>query len=381
MKRALAIAGSVLLVAALTLWASGYRLPTAWTGSVGRTLDRLEGEETQDSSRASASPPAAAERTDAADSTLVSPASQGYRFRIWKPTSATVDTTEVRGHPFVRFTVAGPENDPPALTDGFTLTVALRPRAGIPLDSLAQADIAETKQVGGAVLDPVRRDSFRGRPSRFWVQKSAMGGPVTHRLIALGPTAVADVSWSTAGADPQNHEATIRSMLRSLRFEPAPASRAANASRADSVRVSLALLREPDGSPERGCDDLAWIQRRVLPDDASRTARLEAALRALLALDADSVAGHRHFLARTNETLMLDSVALRGDTAAVYLRGRISGLRGVCDHPRARIQLDETAHRFAFVDTVRFVRNGSPTDLTPDGRGEPPPNASANGTQ
>jgi hypothetical protein len=33
------------------------------------------------------------------------------------------------------------------------------------------------------------------------------------------------------------------------------------------------------------------------------------------------------------------------------------------------------------VDTVRFVRNGSATDLTPDGRGEPPPNASANGTQ
>jgi hypothetical protein len=125
MKRVLAIAGSVLLFAALTLWASGYRLPTAWTGSVGRTLDRLEGEGAQDSSRASASPPAAAERTDAADSTLVSPVSQGYRFRIWKPPSATVDTTQVRGHPFVRFTVAGPENDPPALTDGFTLTVAL----------------------------------------------------------------------------------------------------------------------------------------------------------------------------------------------------------------------------------------------------------------
>jgi hypothetical protein len=192
---------------------------------------------------------------------------------------------------------------------------------------------------------------------------------------------VAHVSWSTAGADPQNHEATIRSMLRSLRFERAPASRPADASRADSVRVLLALLREPGGSPERGCDDLAWTNRRVLPDDASRTARLEAALRALLALDADSVAGHRHFLARTNETLTLDSVALRGDTAAVYLRGRLSGLRGVCDHPRARIQLEETARRFAFVDTVRFVRNGSATDLMPDGRGQSPPDASANGTQ
>jgi hypothetical protein len=380
MKRALAIAGSVLLVAVLALWAFGYRLPAAWTGSVDRTIDQLERRWTQDSSRASARPAAPAERTDAADSTLVSPASQGYRFRIWKPPSATVDTTQVQGHPFIRFTVAGPENDPPALTDGFTLTIALRPRAGRPLDSLVRAEIAETKQVGGAVLDPVRRDSFRGRPSRTWVQESAMGGPVTHRMTALGTTAVAEVSWSTAGADPQNHETTIGSMLRSLRFEPAPASRPADASGSDSVRVSLALLREPDGSPERGCDDLAWTDRRVLPDDASRAARLEAALRALLALDADSVDGYRHFLARTNETLTLDSVSLRGDTAAVYLRGRLSGLRGVCDHPRARIQLDETARRFAFVDTVRFVRNGSATDLMPDGRGRPP-DASANGTQ
>ena len=381
MKRALGIAGSVCLVAALALWASGYRPPEAWTGSVDRTIDRLERGGTQDSSRASAPPPAATERPDAADSTLVSPVSQGYRFRIWKPPSATVDTTQVQGHPFIRFTVAGPENDPPALTDGFTLTIAVRPRAGRPLDSLVQADIAETQQVGGRVVDPVRRDSFRGRPSRTWGQESAMGGPVTHRMTALGTTAVADVSWSTAGADPQNHDTTIRSMLRSLRFERAPASRPADASGSDSVRVSLALLREPDGSPERGCDDLAWTRRRVLPDDASRAARLEAALRALLALDADSVDGYRHFLARTNETLTLDSVALRGDTAAVYLRGRLSGLRGVCDHPRARIQLDETARRFAFVDTVRFVRNDSPTDLMPDGRGEPPPDASANGTQ
>jgi len=377
MKRAFAIAGSALLVAGLALWASGIRPPDAWTGAVDRTTDFLKRNGAQDSTPASTP----TERSDATDSTLVSPASGGYRFRIWQPPTATVDTTQVRGHPFIRFTVAGAKNDPPALTDGFTLTIALRPRDGRPLDALVQAETAETKQVGGAVLDPVRRDSFRGRPSRIWAQESAMGGAVTHRLVALGETAVADVSWSTAGADPQNHEATIRSMLRSLRFEPAPASRPADASGSDSVRVSLALLREPDESPERGCDDLVWTERTVLPRDPSRAARLEAALRALLATDADSVEGHRHFLARTNETLTLDAVTLRGDTAEIYLQGRLSGLRGVCDHPRARIQMDETARRFAFVDTVRFVRNGSATDLMPDGRGRPPPDASENGTE
>ncbi|MEF8941004.1 MAG: hypothetical protein V5A22_14265, partial [Salinivenus sp.] len=103
----------------------------------------------------------------------------------------------------------------------------------------------------------------------------------------------------------------------------------------------------------------------------SEAARLETALRALFALDADSLSGSRHFLARTNETLSLDSTAVVDGVAHICLRGTLTGLRGVCDHPRARIQIEETARALPFVDRVVLYRNGRRTNLTPDGRGAP----------
>jgi hypothetical protein len=131
------------------------------------------------------------------------------------------------------------------------------------------------------------------------------------------------------------------------------------------------MLRSPPNAPERGCDDVVFVDVPV----ARSPSLLTTALDTLFALDRDSVGGARHFLARTNETLRLDRAMVVDDTARVFLEGRLSGLRGVCDHPRARIQIEETVRRISGVEGVALFLNGQRTTLQPDGRGEGPPRA------
>ena len=286
----------------------------------------------------------------------------GVRARLKHPDRLQVDTAARQGRRRLRLLYAGPNNEPPALTDGFSVTISLRPRPpGLPLDTIAQRQIRQAQQVGGAVIAPMRNNRLQGHPARIWTQESAMGSPVTHRLLALNERTVASISASVVGADTARYHRTIEAMLGTLRFVDAP------------PRVTLALLRRPSGEPERGCDDVVRIEHRVLSTNASDLssppARLDAALQTLFALDADSVQGARHFLPQTNETLSLDSVAVDTDTARVYLHGTLTGLRGVCDHPRARIQIEETARAVPGIEGVVLYRNGRRTDLTPDGRG------------
>jgi hypothetical protein len=191
-----------------------------------------------------------------------------------------------------------------------------------------------------------------------------MGGAVDHLLVALGPQALASVTHSVVGRRPA-YGATIEAMLRSLRFRAAGAPRAG---RSRLHAVPLAVLAAPAGEPDRGCDDVAWIVRWVEAAPGA-SARATAALRRLFAVEADSLGGHRHFLGRTNGTLRLDTVRVAGGTAEVRLNGRLTGLRGVCDHPRARIQIEETVRAVTGTDRVVLFRNGTRTDLTPDGRG------------
>jgi len=361
MKRGLALLAALLLLGAALYWGLGERgtAPDREEGSLRVTIpDDVVGAEHP-------------------WPTAASPPLHGVQVRLRHPAPAEADTAAGPGPRRLRVLYAGPANEPPALTDGFSLTVALRARAtGTPLDTLVHRKIRETRRVGGAVLEPVRRASVRGRPGRRWTQENALGGPADHHLVALDDSTVALISASVVGADTARYERTIDAMRRTLRVVASP--RAPSSGRSarppDSVRVTLALLRDPTGPPDRGCDDVVYVERRVpTRDGRSGDALLETALRTLLAIDADSVAGHRHFLGRTNGTLSLDSARVRAGVARIYLRGRLSGLRGVCDHPRARIQLEETARALPNVDRVALYRNGRRTDLTPGGRGTPGP--------
>ena len=102
------------------------------------------------------------------------------------------------------------------------------------------------------------------------------------------------------------------------------------------------------------------------------TAPLTAAMNELFSLNQDRITDGDwfHFIARTNDTLTFDRAVVDEGTAYIYLEGELSGLAGVCDNPRARIQIEETALQFSTVDTVVLYLNGEETTLTPDGRGE-----------
>ena len=281
----------------------------------------------------------------------------GWRFALRHP--PTTEISRPNDHT-TRFLYAGPDNEPPTLTDGFTVTVHIT--EGFSLSSYIEREMETTAQVGREVLEPPVDTTHRDRPAQRWRQESAMGGPVSHWAIALTPTTIAHVARSTVGAETATYDAQTRVLRESLRFWRS----AENTQRPRTV--PLAFLHDPTGPPERGCDDVVFVD---VPVESSGS-RVSSALNTLFALDRDSVGGARHFLARTNETLHFDRATVAADTVHVYLTGRLTGLRGVCDPPRARIQIEETARRVAGVRHVVLYRNGDRTNLQPDGRGQIP---------
>ena len=115
----------------------------------------------------------------------------------------------------------------------------------------------------------------------------------------------------------------------------------------------------------RGCDKVVMVPYTI----EKTTAPLTIALYILFDIDAEDANGLFSFIARTNDTLKFDRATVVDGTANVYLTGELSGLAGVCDDPRAAIQIEETALQFPTVTRVQIYLNEEPTTLVPDGRG------------
>lgn len=127
--------------------------------------------------------------------------------------------------------------------------------------------------------------------------------------------------------------------------------------------IQLALL-DTTGSTNgksRGCDKVILVPFTV----ATTTAPLTSAMQKLFSLGTTSVSGHFNFIDRTDETLKFSRAEVTSGTARIYLTGSLSGLAGVCDDPRAQIQIEETALQFATVQRVEIYLNGTLTNLTP----------------
>lgn len=129
------------------------------------------------------------------------------------------------------------------------------------------------------------------------------------------------------------------------------------------TRVSLAMLDTAGttAGKERGCDRVVMVPFTV----ATTTRPLTAAMQRLFALSTTSVNGLFNYIDRTNETLAFDRATITNGTANIYLTGNLSGLAGVCDDPRAQIQIEETVLQFPAVSRVQIYLNGTPTNLTP----------------
>lgn len=160
--------------------------------------------------------------------------------------------------------------------------------------------------------------------------------------------------------------ATIAGSMYVLNMESGaltPAATSTPETTAPSTTIQLAML-DISGTgrgKKRGCDSVVLV-----PIDVPRTeAPLTAALRELFALSTTSFGGAFNFIDRTNETLSFDRAEVSGGVARVYLTGSLSGLAGVCDDPRAQIQIEETALQFSTVHHVEIYLNGNLSSLTP----------------
>ncbi len=123
----------------------------------------------------------------------------------------------------------------------------------------------------------------------------------------------------------------------------------------DRVKVFLIAL-EDDGrsGPRVGCgDSVVGVEVPVEPTRAPLT----AALNALLAIRTQFYGESGLYNALYQSNLRVERIAIEGGRATIALVGSYS-LGGVCDNPRFKAQLEETARQFPSVSEVQFFLNG-----------------------
>lgn len=133
-----------------------------------------------------------------------------------------------------------------------------------------------------------------------------------------------------------------------------------------TMKVQVALLgaqmETSNKDNFRGCD-VFELQERTVP---ASSMPLTAAIRELFSkkdIWMPSELAPGNFIASQKE-LFFDKVVIENSVARIYLIGKIGPLGGVCDDPRLRIQLEETALQFPTIKAVEFYLNGTKTDLT-----------------
>ncbi len=135
----------------------------------------------------------------------------------------------------------------------------------------------------------------------------------------------------------------------------------------ESTTLSIAMLdyEGTSNGPMRGCDKLVFVEE-VVP---KTSIPLTVALQTLFSYTGSEVKGHDNFIASVRDTLSFERAEVVNGTAKIYLTGALTGLGGVCDDPRAKIQIEETALRFETVDRVELYLNGVKTNLQPNEQG------------
>lgn len=284
-----------------------------------------------------------------------------FDFRIAYPPIASVQSEGPQNR-HIKFTYLGPDNATGEITDGFTLTVSTyRLDDGQSVQAFAQSKARQ--QPAGSPTTHVSTTSLAGQTSYRYTTESL--GTITHLATKHTDNRAVVVSYNISDPNDNNYQSLVETMLSSLQLKSV-ASNAADSGKVDSIELALLDTKLDSGeSPDAGCDKIARVSRDITPTQAPLTAALEE----LFALERTQVQEFYNFIAKTNDTLKFNKARVGPDgTAHIYLRGRLSGLEGVCDNPRARVQITQTAVQFPTVETVKLYRNGNPTDLRPSNR-------------
>lgn len=290
-----------------------------------------------------------------------------FGFAIAYPPEATF---QIEASNRVKFTVLGPNNTMGSeITDGFTFTVGTHDKSSNQsLRDFAEEQYEEALVAGSSVQSPTRT-TVRNQET-YTFQVSTLG-TVTYYVIEKDNTTAYTLSYNISDPQDRGYQEMVETMLSSFEITddseiPSPSNpdRDNNSPVVSTVQIAVLDL-EYEGEPERGCDQVEMVNRNV----PNTSQPLTAALEELFSLNQTTVDGYYNFIANTNDTLMFDRATVQNGTAHIYLTGELSGLTGVCDDPRAAIQVEETALQFPTVDSVQLYLNGNQTDLTPSEQG------------
>lgn len=127
-----------------------------------------------------------------------------------------------------------------------------------------------------------------------------------------------------------------------------------------AFKVAIALLDTANiyEGKRVACDTVYMKELKTVPT----TQTLNDALKQLFALKDEYVDGLFNMVARVNKTLKFDRAEIENGVAKIYLTGSFPDtpyLGGICDDPRLKTQIDETALQFPAVQSVEIYLNGA----------------------
>lgn len=129
-----------------------------------------------------------------------------------------------------------------------------------------------------------------------------------------------------------------------------------------TTRVNIYMIGLNDGSV--GCGDSVVPVRRDVP---RANAPLTAALNLLLSQKSQYYGESGLYNALYQSDLRLGSITRSGGAWTINLTGTLR-LGGVCDNPRVKAQLEQTARQFSTVQSVRYFINGKALDTVLSGK-------------
>ena len=126
------------------------------------------------------------------------------------------------------------------------------------------------------------------------------------------------------------------------------------------VKIYLVALGDNGKNGKKiGCDDSLVTVTRSVPATASM---LKAAIQELL-VDREPTSEETNLnLGNYWRGLRLKSVSIARGTAIIKLTGEAPRVAGICDEPRIKGQIIETAKQFPKVKRVKVFINGKPMD-------------------
>lgn len=261
----------------------------------------------------------------------------------------------------VKVTVLGPNNATGTeITDGFTLTMhpVSTSSTSSAQGSAQEAFLTVRAEGENNILEDLRQSTVADREVYTFTARSGLGSPVTYVYVSdTDRNAVIEITYSIAGdSEEDSYQSSVDNIIGTVRYsDEAPFVQ----------EVSIALLdteRVTTGNKERGCDYVVLHPADINPTQEP----LSVALERLFAYEETEVAGYYNFISQTKDTLSFDRARVEEGTAHIYLTGQVSGLSGVCDDPRTRIQIEETALQFDTVSDVELYLNEESTTLTPN---------------